>query len=413
MPRGSKPGERRGGRQLGTPNKKTLLQNAVICASPSHSNASPLDFILGLMRYPKVSTELRIEMAAAAAPFVHAKPQAPPRKRTNPMDSNPIKCSPNFTVRMMEGTLSALEHYEDGGGALSPLDFLLSVMNDPDATPRQRIKAARVAARYTHVVVTPDKLPTVDEYGFAISRTLANAIKEDWSALKALGVSSKEAPRRGQVLARQAERDEFLNCPPGYSADRDLKRRDELSKKSRQSMAEETELAFVIARITASAAAFNRSPEGRARRRLADLKYRRDVANRERNRRAGLTRAEGQELDELVKQYEPKPPSPPDPIVESFQRDRELRRQQAPVGSDPELRDGRASSHVRGIERVQGSNRSRVAEPQGTRIPGTVNRLALQSSSCKCGVFSTRISLPRKRTNCNTSPDCIQRKSRD
>jgi hypothetical protein len=33
MPRGSKPGERRGGRQRGTPNKKTALKNAALAAA--------------------------------------------------------------------------------------------------------------------------------------------------------------------------------------------------------------------------------------------------------------------------------------------------------------------------------------------------------------------------------------------
>jgi hypothetical protein len=35
MPRGSKLGERRGGRQRGTPNKKTALKNAAIAAAAS------------------------------------------------------------------------------------------------------------------------------------------------------------------------------------------------------------------------------------------------------------------------------------------------------------------------------------------------------------------------------------------
>ena len=69
-----------------------------------------------------------------------------------------------------------------------------------------------------HAAVPPDKLAAVDEYGFAISRTLANAIKEDWLALEGeLGFSSKEAPRRARILARQAKREELLRCPPGYS----------------------------------------------------------------------------------------------------------------------------------------------------------------------------------------------------
>ena len=105
MPRGSKPGERRGGRQRGTPNKTTALKNAVLCAAAAKPNASPLDFMLGLMRDPKVPTDVRVEMAMAAAPFFHAKPQAPPRVRTNPICSSPIKSSPDFTQPKMEEEL--------------------------------------------------------------------------------------------------------------------------------------------------------------------------------------------------------------------------------------------------------------------------------------------------------------------
>ena len=234
MPRGSKPGERRGGRRRGTPNKKTALRDAVLCAAAAKPNGSPLDFMLGLMRDPNVPTDLRVEMAAAAAPFVHARPQAPPRKRTNPMDSSPIKGVANSTAQKMEEKLSAPEQCGDGGGDLSPLDFLLSVMNDPDAAPQQRMKAARIAARYKHAAVPPDKMPSADEYGFTISRTLAMAICDDWLALAELDVSSNAAPRRAEIRARQAQRDEFLHCPPGYSPDQDIKRWDELRTKWRR-----------------------------------------------------------------------------------------------------------------------------------------------------------------------------------
>jgi hypothetical protein len=73
MPRGSKPGERRGGRQRGTPNKKTVLRNAAIAAAASNPDISPLDFLLGVMRDPNMSSELRIKVAQVAAPLVHAK----------------------------------------------------------------------------------------------------------------------------------------------------------------------------------------------------------------------------------------------------------------------------------------------------------------------------------------------------
>jgi hypothetical protein len=74
MPSGSKPGERRGGRQPGTPNKKTALVSAAFAATASDPNMSPLDFFLTLMRDPSVSPDWRFRAAQAAAPFVHAKP---------------------------------------------------------------------------------------------------------------------------------------------------------------------------------------------------------------------------------------------------------------------------------------------------------------------------------------------------
>ena len=287
-------------------------------------------------------------MAVAGAPFVHAKPQALPRVRTNAMDTSPIKSSPDFTQPKMEEELKAAEQ---PGADLSSLRFLLQVMNDPDATPRQRIKAARVAARYKHLPAPPDIQPAVDEYGFAISLEFANAIKKDWLALEGLGVSSKEAPRRAEILARQAKRDEFLRCPAGYSPEADEKRLCELKPSwppRKLSEAEETELGFVVARLAASKAAFNGSPEGQIRRRMDDLQYKRAVANKERNRRVGPTREEGKELDEYLERYRAKHPGPDGSIKEDdtirswrlrregFKRERALRRRQAPPGSDPD-----------------------------------------------------------------------------
>src|ERR1700686_2610680 len=74
MPRGSRPGERRGGRQRGTPNKQTALRNAAISAANATSSSSPLDFLLRLMRDPNLTLDLRVDLATTAAPFVHGKP---------------------------------------------------------------------------------------------------------------------------------------------------------------------------------------------------------------------------------------------------------------------------------------------------------------------------------------------------
>jgi len=75
MPSGSKPGERRGGRQRGTPNKSTLLKHDAIKAAATDPNLSPLDFLLNLMRQEDLDLEVRIAVAQQALPFAHSRPK--------------------------------------------------------------------------------------------------------------------------------------------------------------------------------------------------------------------------------------------------------------------------------------------------------------------------------------------------
>jgi hypothetical protein len=97
MARGSKPGERRGGRQRGTPNKKTAHKNAALAAAAANPDISPLDFLLGIMRDPNVSSELRIKVAQAAAPFIHARPGT--ARSSDPATSaKPIDGVCDFTI---------------------------------------------------------------------------------------------------------------------------------------------------------------------------------------------------------------------------------------------------------------------------------------------------------------------------
>ena len=69
MPKGSIPGERRGGRQQGTPNRATAATAAAIAAS----GLTPLDFLLSVMRDETAPRAERMEAAAKAAPYVHAR----------------------------------------------------------------------------------------------------------------------------------------------------------------------------------------------------------------------------------------------------------------------------------------------------------------------------------------------------
>jgi hypothetical protein len=64
---GSKPGERRGGRQKGTPNKRTLAEKEALAAS----GLTPLQHMLNVLRDPDAPPERRDAMAKAAAPYCH------------------------------------------------------------------------------------------------------------------------------------------------------------------------------------------------------------------------------------------------------------------------------------------------------------------------------------------------------
>lgn len=79
--KGSAPGERRGGRQKGTPNKANLVRQAAVQAS----GITPLEYLLSVLRTPTelpkdanlkehvAALSMRLEAAKAAAPYVHPK----------------------------------------------------------------------------------------------------------------------------------------------------------------------------------------------------------------------------------------------------------------------------------------------------------------------------------------------------
>jgi hypothetical protein len=72
--RGSKPGERRGGRQKGTPNKRTQrLREATDKALQSGEAVSPQEFMLSLVNNRELDVPLRLEAARSVAPYVHPR----------------------------------------------------------------------------------------------------------------------------------------------------------------------------------------------------------------------------------------------------------------------------------------------------------------------------------------------------
>jgi hypothetical protein len=85
MAAGRKPGTpKTGGRKKGVRNKRTR----VLVAEVEASGVTPLEFMLSVMRSPRVKMATRFDAARQAAPYVHAKLAA--IEHSGP-DSGPVK----------------------------------------------------------------------------------------------------------------------------------------------------------------------------------------------------------------------------------------------------------------------------------------------------------------------------------
>jgi hypothetical protein len=157
MPRGFKPGERRGGRQKGTPNKKTLSRDAALTAAAADPNLSPLDYLLNVMGEQTFPLETRIAAAREALPYFHSKPQESVARQAPPGRYGGTSFNGNsggtgrqsIQIRIVKGGLDSAASEAGGAqgdtydaalrqpppnptvGKLTPLEFLLGVMRDP------------------------------------------------------------------------------------------------------------------------------------------------------------------------------------------------------------------------------------------------------------------------------------------
>src|SRR5512147_2018777 len=122
MPKGSLPGERRGGRQKGTPNRATSAKAAAIAAS----GLTPLDYLLSVLRDDTAPRAERMEAAAKAAPYVHPR-------------------------------LAAIEHTANTIPVEPPLD--LSKMDREEREKLRRMLVARLSGSGASAEIAPETPP--------------------------------------------------------------------------------------------------------------------------------------------------------------------------------------------------------------------------------------------------------------
>jgi hypothetical protein len=296
MPRGSKPGERRGGRQRGTPNKSTLLKHAAIKAAATDPNLSPLEFLLKFMRQADLPLRLRVTVAQQALPFAHAKPKPDrPIKYGQSRTGVNEKIGPRVKVVKVNS--------DDAHADVTPLDFLLGVMRDADSPPAIRLRVAGIVAPYVHrkgepgqveeapaaraVVDDPywfnpdiaDKLESIHRDQERL-RSLEPRVSDARNSAKssrefvAIYEKAKQAPAYLELAKSIEEKQAALKCPPNYrklDSRQDRGRLKELEAESniRPLMAaEEIEQRHLQARLDA----YSRTPESADCERMNRLK---------------------------------------------------------------------------------------------------------------------------------------------
>src|SRR5205085_10511974 len=152
MRRGSRPGERRGGRTRGTPNRRTILRDRILAIELDQPAASRRAFMRKLANDRKLPAETRIPIAPRCFP-----PKRTLRtRRTGALAASPTSQTPAVVPAMRDWNPKAL-------------DALFGVVQDATANPKARSKAALKIAEFLLPKAAKKAKVIPDEYGFLIS----------------------------------------------------------------------------------------------------------------------------------------------------------------------------------------------------------------------------------------------------
>ena len=284
MLRGSRPGERRGGRKRNTPNRRTILRDRILSIGLDHPAASQRAFLVKLVKDRKLPADTRMAVA----------PQCFPPKRTRSLRTGRPRALGGSRTAIAQEALATAGSAVASKGSQTPavvsairdwtpqaLDALFGVVQDATADPKERRKAALKIAEFLlpKVGTKPKIIP--DEYGFLINPSLASAYREMQRELRTLtNGPSRKIPANAKKIEKLEARSDAIRqrfqvpCPSIYGvkqAARDGDRLIELvalrERGTVLSEAQETEEAHLSARRVV----LDAGPEAMARRRCAAL----------------------------------------------------------------------------------------------------------------------------------------------
>jgi hypothetical protein len=282
MLRGSRPGERRGGRKRGTSNRRTILRDRILSIGSDQPAASQHAFLVKLVKDRKLPADTR--MAVAPNCF-------PPKRTRSSRAGRPRALAGHRTTIGPEalGTeRSAVASKGSQTPALVPairdwspqaLDALFGVVQDATAHPEARRKAALKIAEFLLPKAAKKAKVSPDEYGFSINPNLISAYRDIQLELRALEPTRKIPAIAEKIKKLEARCDAIrrrfqMPCPTKYGEKEAAKDCDRLIEfaalredGTALTEAQKAEEAHLRARLVVLSA----SPESIARRRRAAL----------------------------------------------------------------------------------------------------------------------------------------------
>jgi hypothetical protein len=187
MLRGSRPGERRGGRARGVPNRRSILTERILAIGSGHPNASRREFLAQLIRDPKLPVDTRMAVAPRCFPAKHRSSSRSGRAGRT-IGKEPAASATTATVPIDDRAPDAL-------------DALPSIVQDASVDPKARRKAALKLAEFL-LPKTPKKpKTTIDEYGFSVNPSLVIEYRDIRSKLRAF-MKEKQRTRQTPAVAQ-------------------------------------------------------------------------------------------------------------------------------------------------------------------------------------------------------------------
>jgi hypothetical protein len=226
MPRGSKPGERRGGRQRATPNKRTVLKERILSIASAYPTASDDEIVAYLIKDPMLPTSLRLAVARkwhtdAGLRSSNLRSSKRSSKTPKAIEAAVLTSASRTTSEVASKEISAADADSSVDRAVLPV--LFGIVRDRAAKPKEQRLAALALTQYFLPKKTFVKKPrqelVADECGFVIEPDVARELRDLKLELDYLRRSSKK--RRPHIVARKSaqlqkrikEIQQSLACP--------------------------------------------------------------------------------------------------------------------------------------------------------------------------------------------------------